>query len=59
MTTPSIQEKTDTAKRLVKNSAWLFLSEILSKVTPLIPKAVHGNYWTASQRVSKKRGWKT
>jgi O-antigen/teichoic acid export membrane protein len=44
MTMDSIQEKTDTAKKLVKNSAWLFLAEILSKLTALGIQIIAARY---------------
>ena len=40
----SIKEKTNTAERLVKNSAWLFLAEILSKLTALGIQIIAARY---------------
>jgi O-antigen/teichoic acid export membrane protein len=39
-----MQEKADTAKRLVKNSAWLFFAEIFSKLTALGIQIIAARY---------------
>ena len=44
MTFNNKQEKTSTAEKLVKNSAWLFLSEVLSKVTTLGIQIIAARY---------------
>ena len=44
MTINSVQENTDTAKRLVKNSVWLFLAEVLSKLTALGIQIIAARY---------------
>ena len=44
MTINGIKEKTDTAERLVKNSSWLFLAEIFSKLTALGIQIIAARY---------------
>ena len=44
MTINGIKEKTDTAERLVKNSSWLFLAEIISKLTALGIQIIAARY---------------
>ena len=44
MTSHTMKEKTNTAARLVKNSAWLFFSEILSKLTALGTQIIAARY---------------